>query len=393
MASRKFLSGKAARLTGQRFSLPAERDNFVLGLFIPRSGPAGIWGPSCRACGELAVHQINQSFGLAGQEVQVRIVDAGADPSQVARQAACLVNHGEIDAIVGMHTSDIREAIAPYVSGRIPYIYTPLYEGGVHANFVCCIGETPETQLFPALSFFVKNFGARRWALVGNDYVWPRRSHNLTRGLLGQVDAEVVFEAYHPFGSTDFSNTLQALEDLRADVVLLSLVGDDSVRFNREFSAARLANQTMRLSCAIEENMLLAIGADHTERLYCSSGYFSQISSSDNGMFKEAYHQYFGDSAPTLNAIAESVYEGVLFLANCLHQDSGINDPLASRSGQTQSTLSIPGPRQAQWNSQFGAVDCSVYLAEAEGHEFAIRGVLNPANALSIPTAPNIRLH
>ena len=88
MANRKFLSGKAGRLTGQRFSLPAERDNFVLGLFIPRSGPAGIWGPSCRACGELAVHQINQSFGLAGQEVQVRIVDAGADPSQVARQAA-----------------------------------------------------------------------------------------------------------------------------------------------------------------------------------------------------------------------------------------------------------------------------------------------------------------
>lgn len=393
MANRNFLSGKSGQLTGQRFSLPSGRDYFVLGLFIPRSGPAGIWGPSCRACGELAVYQINQSFGFAGQEVHVRIVDAGGDPSQVANQAAYLVNHGEIDALVGMHTSDIREAIAPHVGGRIPYIYTPLYEGGVKTDFVCCIGETPETQLFPALSFFVNNFGARRWALVGNDYVWPRRSHNLTHGLLSKVDAEVVFEAYHPFGSTDFNNTLQALEDLRADVVLLSLVGDDSVRFNREFSAAGLANHTMRLSCAIEENMLLAIGADHTERLYCSSGYFSQISSSDNGVFKEAYHQFFGDSAPTLNAIAESVYEGIQFLASCIHENNDMNNPLASRSAKAQSTYSIPGPRRALWNSEFRAVDCSVYLAEAEGHEFAIRGVLNSVNALSNSTGPNIHVN
>ena len=77
----------------------------------------------------------------------------------------------------------------------------------------------------------------------------------------------------------------------------------------------------MRLSCAVEENMLLAIGAHNTERLYCSSGYFNRIPSSANGMFKETYHQHFGDSAPTLNALAESVYEGVHFLANCLRED------------------------------------------------------------------------
>ena len=101
-----------------------------------------------------------------------------------------------------------------------------------------CIGETPETQLFPAIFWFRNHLGARRWALIGNDYVWPRRSHKLTRWLLGMVGAEVILETYHPFGTQNFDISLQDLEDLQPDVVLLSLVGDDSVRFNRAFSSA-----------------------------------------------------------------------------------------------------------------------------------------------------------
>ena len=382
MSVRRVIPNLASQLTGQQFFLPTDRDHFVLGLFIPQSGPAGIWGPSCRSCGELAVYEINRTGGIAGLELVARIVDAGGEPSFVAEQAKCLVDDGEIDALAGMHTSDVREAIAQRLKGRIPYIYTPLYEGGVNSSRVCCIGETPETQLFPAIFWFRNHLGARRWALIGNDYVWPRRSHKLTRWLLGMVGADVILETYHPFGTQNFDISLQDLEDLQPDVVLLSLVGDDSVRFNRAFSSAGLATHTMRLSCAVEENMLLAIGAHNTERLYCSSGYFSRIPSSANGMFKEAYHQHFGDSAPTLNALAESVYEGVHFLANCLREDYWESSKLGaeSRPSGAVAGLSVPGPKCARWKSGVGAADYSVYLAEAQGHEFALQGVLNPIN-------------
>ena len=371
---------KASRLTGQQFAPPVERNIFVLGLFVPQSGPAGIWGPPCRACGELAVHEINAAGGILGMEVVPHIVDSGGDPQKVARLAKVLANTHVIDAIVGMHTSDVREAIVECLKGRIPYIYTPLYEGGVNTRHVCCIGETPQTQLFPAVSWFLTQHRSQRWALIGNDYVWPHRSHKLTHRLLELFGASVVFETYHPLGTKKFEKSLQGLEEHRPDVVLLSLVGDDSVRFNREFSRAGLATHTIRLSCAVEENMLLGIGADHTERLFCSSGYFNQIPSVANEKFKESYHQHFGESAPTLNALAESVYEGAHFLAKCFQDGRYQMSTRHTTSSESDSRyeLSVPGPRQARWQSQKKSVTCPVYLAEAEGYEFAVQEVLNP---------------
>ncbi len=379
MGQSRFISRKASCLTGQQFHLPTERTFFALGLFIPQSGPAGIWGPSCRACGELAVKEINLAGGILGMEVIPHIIDAGGSPHGTANLAKKLAKANVIDAIVGMHTSDIREAITHRLHGLIPYIYTPLYEGGVKSMHVCCIGETPQTQLFPAISWFLQRHRSRRWALVGNDYVWPHRSHQLTHRLLEKSGANVVLESYHAFGTTDFAESLQGIEKHRPDVVLLSLVGDDSVRFNREFSRAGMAMHSIRLSCAIEENMLLGIGADHTERLFCTSGYFNQISSSANGSFKESYHQQFGESAPTLNALAESVYEGVHFLASCLRDDRQEENSWLDSAPSTDSKteLPVPGPRKARWQSGVRSITCPVYLAEANGHEFTIQGVLN----------------
>ena len=70
-----------------------------------------------------------------------------------------------------------------------------------------------------------------------------------------------------------------------------------------------------RLSCAIEENGLLAIGADNTEGLFVSSGYFASLDNDANMAFKERYHNHFGQRAPTLNALGQSTYEGVHFMA------------------------------------------------------------------------------
>ena len=74
----------------------------------------------------------------------------------------------------------------------------------------------------------------------------------------------------------------------------------------------------LRLSCAIEENQLLAIGADNTENLYVALGYFAALDTDANLAFKERYHSRFGERAPTLNTIGQSLYEGVHFLAALL---------------------------------------------------------------------------
>src|SRR6476646_540861 len=180
----------ALGVTPQRLAVPQAtgRDVLNMALVIPLQGPAGIFGPSCESCATLAMEEVNAEGGVLGRELNLVPVDGGAAPSIVARNVDALIRAGAVEAVTGWHISAVREAVAPVIDGRVPYAYTALYEGGEHRPGVFLTGETPDLQLGPALDWFSAAVGVRRWTIVGDDYVWPRRSartarhHGLQRG-------------------------------------------------------------------------------------------------------------------------------------------------------------------------------------------------------------------
>ena len=300
-----------------RFQLASRgTGTYRVGLLVPMCGSAGIWGPSCIASAETAAAELNAGQGIGGREVQLILIDSAIESSaDLPFRIHRMIDEGKIDAIVGMHISAVRQRLAGSVSGRIPYVYTPLYEGGERTPGVFTIGETPERQLLPAIRSISRRHRTRRWALIGNDYVWPRTSNRYARKCIRDLDGVVVLDEYLEFGSNSFEDVLGRLAASGADGLILSLVGQDAVAFNRAFGSLDLDRQMVRLSCAIEENGLLASGAENTKRLYASSSYFSVLGSDANLRFKERYHKLHGDRAPTLNAIGQSLYEGMQFLA------------------------------------------------------------------------------
>jgi urea transport system substrate-binding protein len=336
-----------------------------VGVFIPLSGPAGIWGPSCRSCAELAAEEINAAGGVGRRQIEFTFIDAGGIPADVALAASTLVDSGKIDAVVGMHTSDVRVALAAAVSGQLPYVYTPLYEGGERNPGVFCIGETPGQHLLPALDWLCERYHLRRWYLVGNDYVWPRATHRLLRRHFSGGPCEIAGEAYLPFGTEDVDELIDEIRQARTDAMLLSLVGQDSVVFNRAFARSGLSPRILRFSCAMEENMLLGIGDSNLDGVFAASGYFELVDTRANGDFLERYHQRFGDRAPILNALGESMYEGVRFLKNLADSVSDRDWRALNRS------LSTGGVREAVYDRD-RVSRAPTYLAEAQGYEFRI---------------------
>ena len=127
-----------------------------------------------------------------------------------------------------------------------------------------------------------------------------------------------------------------------------------------------------RLSCAIEENGLLAIGADNTDGLFVSSGYFASLDNDANMAFKERYHNHFGQRAPTLNALGQSTYEGVHFMAALARRAADDEAPLL---GQLAAPLAFRSVRGIRY---LGNERCAhpTYLAEAGGHFFQRRSRL-----------------
>ena len=64
----------------------------------------------------------------------------------MVRTASDVVASDDADIIMGTHISAVRVALRKVVGGRIPYVYTPVYEGGERTPGVMAIGETPRAQ-------------------------------------------------------------------------------------------------------------------------------------------------------------------------------------------------------------------------------------------------------
>lgn len=345
------------------------RKELRVALCVPIGGIAGIWGPSALASAKLAISELNQLSGIAGYLVKLVLVNATDDDRSIETRLCELMEFNEIDALVGMHTSSVRQRVTSVVAGRVPFVYSPMYEGGERTPGVFAIGETTEQQLRPAIDWMGRHQHARRWVLVGNDYVYPRVTHRLAKRYIKDSGGSVLAEYYRPFGTTDFSSVIEQLRKHRADAVLLSLVGQDQVEFNRSFGEAGLSSSVARLTCTILENELLAIGAENTDNLLVTAGYFGSLNSDANMMFKERYHGLFGERAPTLNAFGESAYEGIHFLAALI--ESGALGPLsrARKSG------AIPGYRSARATSRYARNSTDhapIYMARADGLRFSV---------------------
>jgi urea transport system substrate-binding protein len=344
------------------------RRELNIGLCVPLGGLAGIWGPSSLASARLAVAELNRAAGIDGRPCRLIAVDADDDAPRLESVLADLVHSGEVDALVGMHTSYVRQRVLSAIGGQIPFVYTPLYEGGECTPGVFAIGDTPARQLRPAIAWIGRRERPKRWALLGNDYVWPHVSNRLARGYIAECGGAVVSESYVPLHTTDYTEQIDALRREGADAVLLSLVGEDAIAFNRAFGESKMARRVLRLSCAIEENELLAIGGQNTERLYVASSYFAALSTDANIAFKERYHGHFGERAPTLNSLGQSTYEGVHFLASLF--EHGPIEPAHSRAAG-KPPMRYRSARDAVYLGD-GTTLAPTYIAVAEGHCFRV---------------------
>ena len=348
---------KASEAFGRRLlsrpSRPAQP--FNIGLLIPTSGSLGLLGPSAYACARLARDTWNSCGGLHGREVALTVLNASESSISLATDLDTLIEDGEVDALVALSNTAVCRRISEIVQARVPLIYTPHFEGHGLPGWVHAIGETLEQQLAPAIDWVTHRYSPKRWFLVGNDYSWPRHSHRLAGSRIRASGAEVVGERYVPLGEHRFEPIVESIRDLRADAVLISLVGGESIYLCRAFGAAGLAGKVLRLSVCMEENAVLGMGPENTDGMFVAAGYFANLESDVNGDFKERYRALFGDRAPMLNSLAQSVYEGIVHVQR---QAQG------HRGARGQTMLRSVRGRRRQWSD---ASRDPVFLGAVEG--------------------------
>jgi ABC-type branched-subunit amino acid transport system substrate-binding protein len=342
-------------------------DTLRIGLLLPYQGPIGLWGLSSEKCAQLAAAELNTYKGILGKEIELVPIDASGNPIEVANRTMSLIEEYDLGALVGMHTSDIRVELVNRLNGTIPFIYTPMYEGGENHLGVFMTGETPSNLLSSMFSWLFQNFEANSWYMIGNDYCWPRKTNELAKNILRDNGKVIQGETYLPFDYVNFDNELDQIEKMKPDVVFVTLLGQCSLQFNRQFGERGLDQNTLRYCCAIEENMLYGIGEKNTRNLFSTMGYHQHLKTESAKNFSRFYDATFGEEAPAVNQFASSCYDGIMLLSHLGERAGSLACPeLEIAASENIRFMSSRGESSLQDRH----VISKLHIVEAQGVDF-----------------------
>ncbi len=171
-----------------------------------------------------------------------------------------------------------------------------------------------------------------------------------------------------PLGEDNHEPHLARIRAAKPYVVLISLIGNDSITFNRAFADAGLAATTLRFASCVDETVLLGVGADKTENLFCASGYFPSVGSHAGDDFRDRYRTMFGPFAPPVGSCGESAYEGFCLLEAAANRARTLDmRPLLAAADN----LVYRGARGAV-TVRGGHARMPMYSADADGLDFNV---------------------
>lgn len=261
---------------------------------------------------KLAIEQINAMGGILGRKIVPIVEDGASDWPTFAEKAKKLLVENKAAAVFGAWTSASRKAVLPVFEKENGLLYYPtFYEGLEQSHNVFYTGQEATQQILAGLNWAYKTLGARKFYLVGSDYIWPRTSMKIARKHIENVlHAKVVGEQYYPLGHTQFGSLINKIKLKKPDLVFGAVVGGSNVAFFKQMVAAGMNSKRQKLlTLAVTEDEVLGIGGENLEGFYSSMKYFQSMPVPGNKKFVAAFKKKYGPKA-VIGDVTESAYLG-----------------------------------------------------------------------------------
>lgn len=261
---------------------------------------------------KLAIKQINESGGVLGRQIKVITEDGASDWPTFAEKAKKLLESDKVPAIFGCWTSASRKAVLPVLEKDKGLLYYPtFYEGLEESHDIFYTGQEATQQILAGLDWASKTLHAKKFYLVGSDYIWPRTSMKIARKHIEQhLHGKVVGEEYYPLGSTQFGSLINKIKLKRPDLVFSAVVGGSNVAFFKQMIAAGLNSKKQKLlTLSVTEDEAKGIGGENLKGFYSSMKYFQSLDVPGNKKFVKAFKAAYGKDA-VIGDVTESAYLG-----------------------------------------------------------------------------------
>ncbi|WP_422016826.1 urea ABC transporter substrate-binding protein [Roseateles sp.] len=329
-------------------------DTIKVGVLHSLSGTMAISETVLKDTVLMAIDEINAKGGLLGKKLEPVVVDPASNWPLFAEKAKQLISQDKVAVVFGCWTSVSRKSVLPVFEQTNSLLFYPVqYEGEELSKNVFYTGAAPNQQAIPAVEYLMSKDGgaARRFVLLGTDYVYPRTTNKILRAFLkskGIADADIM-EDYTPFGHADYQSIIAKIKKFSSEgkktAVVSTINGDSNVPFYKELGNQGLkATDVPVVAFSVGEEELRGVDTKPLVGHLAAWNYFMSIKNPVNDAFIKKWSDYAKAKGiaghkdkPLTNDPMEATYIGINMWAQAVKK-AGSTDTdkvIAAMAGQT----------------------------------------------------------
>jgi urea transport system substrate-binding protein len=302
------------------------QDPIKVGVLHSLSGTMAISETSLKDVALMTFDEINKEGGVLGRKIEPIVVDPASNWPLFAEKARQLLTQDKVATVFGCWTSVSRKSVLPVFEELNGLLFYPVqYEGEEMSKNVFYTGAAPNQQAIPAVEYLMSKEGgeAKRFFLLGTDYVYPRTTNKILRAFLhskGVQDSDIA-EVYTPFGHADYQtivNDVKKFAQGGKTAVVSTINGDSNVPFYKELGNQGLkASDVPVVAFSVGEEELRGIDTKPLLGHLAAWNYFMSVKNPVNEAFKKEWlayvqaHNLPGGDKRVTNDPMEATYVGI----------------------------------------------------------------------------------
>jgi urea transport system substrate-binding protein len=349
------LTAVALGVAGLAFSTMAQAaDTIKVGVLHSLSGTMAISETVLKDTVLMTIDEINAKGGLLGKKLEPVVVDPASNWPLFAEKAKQLLTQDKVAVVFGCWTSVSRKSVLPVFKENNGLLFYPVqYEGEELEKNVFYTGAAPNQQAIPAVEYLMSKDGgsAKRFVLLGTDYVYPRTTNKILRAFLKSkgVKEEDIMEEYTPFGHSDYQTIIAKIKKFASEgkktAVVSTINGDSNVPFYKELGNQGLkAKDVPVVAFSVGEEELRGVDTKPLVGHLAAWNYFMSVKNPTNDEFIKKWSAYAKahniaghKDKPLTNDPMEATYIGINMWAQAVKK-AGSTDTdkvIAAMGGQT----------------------------------------------------------
>ena len=329
-------------------------DTIKVGILHSLSGTMAISETVLKDVALMTIDEINAKGGVLGKKLEPVVVDPASNWPLFAEKAKQLIDNDKAVVTFGCWTSVSRKSVLPVFEEKNSLLFYPVqYEGEELSKNVFYTGAAPNQQAIPAVEYLMSKDGgsAKRFVLLGTDYVYPRTTNKILRAFLkakGVADADIM-EEYTPFGHSDYQTIIANIKKFAAagkkTAVVSTINGDSNVPFYKELGNAGLsAKDVPVVAFSVGEEELRGVDTKPLVGHLAAWNYFMSIKNPTNAAFIKQWSDYAKAKGipghkdkPLTNDPMEATYIGIHMWAQAVEKakSTDTDKVIAAMAGQT----------------------------------------------------------